>query len=500
MSATGLGARTREALRRLEPSDAPGWILLGLIAVGILLRLLAEVAWWPVTTTLSDSWPYSYYAGTNPFDNPQHPGGYSVVLAGVGLITREVAVPIVLQHLAAIGSALFAYASVRRITDSSWAALIPAAALLLNADLIYLEHSIMSESLFVLVLSAALYACVRALDEPNPWWRWPLLTGVGLAFATTIRSAGLFVIPVAVVAILLAAPRPWRPRLAAVGAVLGASAAILLAFALANKASTDRFEIGPSQGWHLYQRVAPFADCSQFTPPPGTEDLCESRPAARRPGGDFYLFDPRSPAVREYGFIGNDDAEVGAWARRALLAQPRQYVKAAWDDFASFFVPSRHVAVPSSGGGLDPQLDWSASVVIDTAAQRKVERDTEDGMETFYDDFTVHRSTSLLNQLHDYQRIFRFGPTLLTITTLLALLGLLVGSRRSRVGVLLFGAAGIAMLVAPVLGGIYVGRYAVPLTGPMMAAAAICATSLWRMEAARRRAAAPPTGDQPPVA
>src|SRR3569623_1563185 len=42
--------------------------------------------------------------------------------------------------------------------------------------------------------------------------------------------------------------------------------------------------------WHLYARVAPFADCTKFTPPPGTETLCETTPRAARPTADAYLF------------------------------------------------------------------------------------------------------------------------------------------------------------------------------------------------------------------
>lgn len=482
-----------DRLRALEPKDAPGWILLGLIVVGIALRIISLIAWWPVTTTLSDSWPYSVYADTNPFDNPQHPGGYSVVLKLLGIVSHDVSVPIFLQHALAIAAALLAYAAVRRITASSWAALFPAAGILLNADLIYLEHSIMSESLFVFMLAAGLYLCVRALDDPTPWWRWPLAAGLVLALATTVRSAGLFVIPVAAIALVVISPRPWRPRLPAAGVLLGAALVVLLAFAGANASSTGRFEVGPSQGWHLYQRVAPFADCSRFDPPEGTEQLCETLPAAKRPGGDFYLFDPKSPAVREYGYLGNDDGEVGSWARAAILAQPKDFLNAVWDDFVAFYVPSRHLPIPGSGGGLDPQLDWSypVSALDPTAAQAqaKVERDTEAGMESFYNGFSVSRDAGLLGQLHDYQRVFRFGPLLLSITTMLALLGLFIGSRRSRIGVFLFGAGGVALLLAPVLGGVYVGRYAVPLTEPMLAAAAIAVCSLWRMESARRRVA-----------
>lgn len=480
--ADGLAAR----LGRLRPTDVPGWILLGLVIAGLLLRGAAALSWWPATTTLSDSWPYAFYAGDDPFENPQHPGGYSVLLAVVGQLSHEVAVPILLQHLLGIGSALALFAAVRRLTGSAWAGLVPAAAVLLNADQVFLEHSIMSEAPFVFAVSLSLYCCVRVIDDPAPWWRWPLLAGAGLALATTIRSAGLFLIPVAIAALLLSRPRPWRPRWPAVGAIAGAATAILLVFASANAISTGRFEIGPTQGWHLYQRVAPFADCSRFDPPEGTGMLCEDTPAVERPAGDFYLFDPDSPAVEEFGFVGEQDGLVGSWARRAALAQPGDLVNAVWDDLSSFYVPSRRQPVPYSGGELDPQLDWSSTIPPDAPEQAKVERDTQAGMELFFNDFTVDEHPRQLVALHDYQRVFRFGPTMLSIATLLALLGLFVGPRRSRAGVLLFGLGGLALLVAPVIGGTYVGRYAVPLAGPLMAAAAITVVAIWRMESARR--------------
>ena len=34
--------------------------------------------------------------------------------------------------------------------------------------------------------------------------------------------------------------------------------------------------------WALYGRVAPWADCTKFRPPPGTRTLCEVTPPSRR--------------------------------------------------------------------------------------------------------------------------------------------------------------------------------------------------------------------------
>ncbi len=476
--------------RRLRPESRAQWVLLALVVGGVGLRLLSMISWFPVTTTLSDAWPYSYYAGTDPFSNPQHPAGYSALLALLGIFTREVVVAVFIQHLLGIASGLLLYAGVRRITGSEWPGLVPAGIVLLGGDQIYLEHSIMSESTFVFLLSGSLYACVRAIDDPSPWWRWPLATAVLVALATTVRAAGVFLIPVLVLAIVLSSPRPWLPRWRLPAIVAGLAVALLIPYMAVIYAKGDSFGIAPSSGWQLYHRVATFADCDQFTPPDGTEALCEDTPAAERPGGDFYLFHPDSPAIQEFKFLGTEDRKVGAFARQAVLNQPGDYLEAVWDDLVSFYVPSSTAAVPFAGGALDPQLDWSAGAPGRT--DPVVEADTERGMETFFNDFSVHRiETGLVIERYS-QVIFRFGGTALTIATALTLIGLLVGPRRTRVGVLMFGVGGLALLAAPTLSGVYVGRYTVPLAGLLAAGAAMAAHSLWRAEAERRRIEAEP--------
>ena len=132
--------------------------------MGLALRLVAELSWWPVETTLGDA--YEAHA-SNPFQNELHPAGYSAIIGLIGMVTRQVAAPVILQHLTGIASALLLWAATRRITRSDWAGLLPAAVVLLDPDFIFLEHSIMSESWFVLAICAGLYASVRALDEPH---------------------------------------------------------------------------------------------------------------------------------------------------------------------------------------------------------------------------------------------------------------------------------------------------------------------------------------------
>jgi hypothetical protein len=476
----GLGGRLARSARSAWPAGAPGWVLLGLIAVGLALRILADVGSWPVITTLDDG--YQVYAKTGPFMDPQHPAGYALIIGAVGAVTREVAVQVLLQQLAGIVSALLLAAATRRVTGSAWAGLLPAAMILLGADQIFLEHAVMSESWEVLLGSLGLYAAVRSI-EPSPAWCWPLIAGVALALAVTVRSAALLGVAVALVAIAIgAARRTWRPALLAAGS----AAAVLIAFAGAGAAFGPRFGIAPSPGWYLYGRVAQFADCHRFTPPTGTAFLCDRRPASARPTGYDYMFDPRAAASRHFGRFGTGDNVLGGWARRALLAQPGDFLSAAWTYLAGYFVPgSLPKRISSASNGLDPQLDFTYANVFFAPA---ITRD----LEAFYDSFAVHRHHWALALLHFWQRAIRFGATLLFVTTILTLIGLFAGERRSRLGVLLFGVGGLSLLVAPALTGTYSGRYTVPMAGALTASAAIALHSLWAATGRRRGASAGP--------
>jgi 4-amino-4-deoxy-L-arabinose transferase-like glycosyltransferase len=462
-------------LRHVHPATL---VLAALVVAGVALRVLGATASWPVSTTLADAGSYAAYATANPMEDPLHTAGYSSFLAVVGVFTREVAVVTILQHLLAIITALLFYAAVRRVTRSHWAGLLPAALVLLNADLVFLERNVLSETLFMTVLAGTFYAAVRAFDAPDPWWRWPAATGALVGLVTIMRATGVFLLPVVVLAILLIRPGRLRNTWRAPAVAAAAGAIVLVLYALGNLASNGRFEVGPTQGWHLYGRVAPFADCRQFRPPAGTEGLCEQTRVPQRPNGSFYMHDAASPARRLFGPEpwAKHDADMRAFAMQVITHQPRAYATAMWRDVKTYFAPDS-----LSGPHLDGELDWSRANLTDDP----IAAATETAMERFFDPFRTHASAGTVAFLHDYQRVFRFGATWLSIASIVVAIGLLVGPRRSRVGVLVFGIGGLALLVAPVLSVFYVARYTVPVGAPLFAAAAITAVTLRRMEADR---------------
>ncbi|HEY6395861.1 MAG TPA: glycosyltransferase family 39 protein [Solirubrobacteraceae bacterium] len=462
----------RDWIRRVWPAGRAGRALLVLLVLGIGLRALASVALSP-TTILEDG--YQNYAATHPFQDALHPAGYALILAALGLVTHQILVPVFLQHLIGIVSALLLGAATRRITGSAWAGLVPAAIVLIDPDEVFLEHSIMSESWQLLASSIGLYAIVRALDQPS--WRWPLIAGTTLGIAVTIRSATLLMIPIAVLALILgrSSSASGAPRRRGAPVLAGGAAAIvLLAFAAANAKFGYGLRIEPSPGWYLYGRVAQFADCHRFTPPPGTLGLCEHTPVSQRQDGYYYMFLPQSPAQRLFGAFGRDDGLIGGWARRALEAQPSDFLGTAWAYLRSYYVPSSRPASLRSRTELDPQLDFTNAGNVFYAAV------AQQALEQFYGPFSLHRRGWALQIVRRWQVIVRFGATALFLTTLLVVLGLAIGSRRSRAGVMLLGLGGLSLLVPPVLTGTYSGRYTVPMAGLLLAGSAITLTEIVR--------------------
>jgi 4-amino-4-deoxy-L-arabinose transferase-like glycosyltransferase len=454
-----------------------------LIVVGLALRAVAVISWWPVTPILEDG--YQRFTA-NPFLDFQHSAGYGLIVAALGHVTRQIAFTVLIQHAVGVASAVLFWAALRRLTGSSWPGLLAAAIVLLDPDQIFLEHSIMSEVWVVLAIAVGLYAAVRSLQAPVPWWRWPLSCGLALAVAVMIRSAAAPLVGVVALTLLVHGPSPgcrWREHVRAAVAVCGAVAVGLLAFAFANQAYGHRFAVSPSPGWYLYGRVAQFADCRDFTPPPGTRRLCQSIPPSQRPAAYNYMFTPQSPAVRLFGTFSSHDDLVGGWARRGLEAQPLDFLRTTWSYLRSYYLPGSLPSRLKGSTGLDPQLDFLSTSVFAAALHKD--------LEIYYRPFAVHPRHWGLVLLHDISRVIRFGATLLFITTALVLVGLFFGPRRARAGVLLFGVGGFTLILIPAALSTYAGRYTLPMAAPMTAGAAITIYELHRRWATRARRRGP---------
>src|SRR5215211_8415298 len=97
-----------------------------------------------------------------------------------------------------LGLRLFFFSSRRRHTRSlcDWSSDV------CSSDL-FLEHSVLSETLFTFLTACGVYAAVRCTAEERSW-AWPVLAGVALACATGVRVVGMATIVIVCVWMALA--------------------------------------------------------------------------------------------------------------------------------------------------------------------------------------------------------------------------------------------------------------------------------------------------------
>ena len=467
------GRLTLARVARLRPHA--GLIALGaLVAAGVALRVFLMLEYRPAVLSNADSARFLHFAhrGDGLFQDHFGPSGYAAFLKVTRAIWDQLEATIALQHLLGIATALLLYAALRRLDAPRWAALIPAAVVLLSGDQVYLEHTLLSEPPFMPLVAGGLYAAVRGLGEgagargPDGGGTgrrpaWLALAGSLLAGAALFRNVGLVLGPLVALWAVGAVSGPLRGRLIAGAWVALPVALVLGAYALAaTLAGGDRTSgISDVSGWNAYGRSAPFADCTRFTPPPGTRRLCERTPKDRRPGSLFYLWFDGSPARAAYGHppIGNDT--LGTFGRRAILAQPLDYVSIVAEELPRFVDPTADHRRFTGGGRF--------SIV---RRDPRVERNVTFAVERDYDAAALHVGDGVkrIDEWQDTQRVNNWLPLAFVV---LAAAGLVAAPARTRRGVALFALAGGAMTVLPAATLTLIARYTVPPT-PFVAAAA----------------------------
>jgi hypothetical protein len=469
-SRTPFSARLTGAGRRVAGLAARIPVALAVVvALGVVMRLALWAAYDPVVMNVADTAVYTAMAHGLMFDDPARTAGYSMFLAGLDPFTRDLDVILVIQHLIGIATGLLAYATIRRVGAPVWAGVGAAAAVLLTFDQVLVEHTLISEVLFTFVLVAALYAGVRALEEPRALFgpvttqhMWLVGTGVLIALSAWVRGVSSPLIPAIALFFVLAIPGPVWSRIGR-GALAGtAGMAVLLVYFALNSSATGTFGMTQATGWALYSRVAPFADCAQFTAPEGAEDICEQSPIDTRSGPDFYSWSERSPAQRVFGYPPAGDDVLGEFGRRVIVAQPRDYVLTVGRDTIRYFFPELN-SEQFRGGSEYSYLEIGRR-------DHAIERDIQSRLDTFYDDEPLSVDEDLLLTLTDLQEILRVHPILMLQALLLAGIGAWFASGRVRAAIVLLAGVSLLLLVIPSAIGTYNVRYAVPIAGPLVGA------------------------------
>lgn len=337
-------ARPARLRRRREGSAAPSTsrrvagllrrhiVVVSLLVAGAVLRLLVLVTFRPALAFLQDS--YDYLLNSRSL-RPEilRPLLYPLALRIVGEF-RSMELVVVLQHLSALVAAVLLYATLCRVGVRRWLAACAVAPLLLDAYQVDIEHFVLSESLFQLLLVVSV-ACLLWRPDPSP----RLLVGAGLALAgvALTRTVGLpLVIPAFL--LLVTGRVPWRRY-----AVFGLAAGLPLVAYAGWFASVNGFVgLQGYNGMMLASRAMTIADCRNVPMPSYERPLCVTAPVKQRQTSDWYAMDAHSPlrnlqipAGQRYDAVARD------FALRILSRQPGDYARMIKRDLAHYFAPGR---------------------------------------------------------------------------------------------------------------------------------------------------------------
>jgi hypothetical protein len=342
---------------------------------------------------------------------------------------------------------------------------------------------VLTESLFILVLAGALYCAVRTSQSDGDW-RWAAATGVLFGLSATVRVVGLPLLLIVVPWMAFMAARSHRVRaLRTLAAVLGA-AAVLGPYAIAHHAARNYWGLGPRAGiWNLYARVAPFADCRRFTPPPGTERLCEATPPeARTTAVEEYNYLPqKSPADQLWGVNGSSDdptinRQLGQWTRQVIIHQPWDYIRTVVEGLGAYIVRTRLVFPNRDEIGAPYEHYYRVSIWEPMRIQGAI-----DGPLTqYYDTPGLLQRQGWVERMLDYEEYSRMkGPHMFVLMALSVFALFLPRGHPRRMGALLFCLAWMSLVIPPATHW-WDARAAIVPLGPLAVTSALGAWQLGR--------------------
>lgn len=290
------------------------------LTVGVSLRVVAMAGYRPALW-FNDGYDYVQIA-LDPFPHPIRPAGYGILLWLLRPFRSFEAV-VAVQHLLGLATGVLIYLLLRRRGLSGRGAALAAAPVLLYGGIIELETLILSDTLFLFLLVAAL----TVLAWPGRSPRRLLAAGLLLAAATLTRTIGLPVLVLVLLWLLL------KRRWGAVGLVAAAGLLPLAAYAGWFHSANGRYAITATDGVFLWGRTAAFARCENV--PADLEYLCPVGEVGRRKASSSQVWAPESPIGWTYGeaFDPEVNEDAQRFAIHTILDQPFDYVKQVSYDF-----------------------------------------------------------------------------------------------------------------------------------------------------------------------
>lgn len=467
-------------------------LLFLLLGVGLVLRVLLSVWYWPVNGGFADSSGMLWQERYGIFRDPLRVPGYPFLLRILNIFTNHAFAIVVVQYLMGFATAVMLYWIVWKTTANKIAAAIPAGYVLLAGDHLVSEHSILTEAstVFFTTVAITLWFVASRGDRKLLW----ALTGAAWTVAATTRFGAVILLAV-FAGTLLIAPGAWRVRARSVGLMVAGALPFLVAWGVAQGDSNGHYFPGYSAtGWSLYSRVAQFADCRKWTPAEDLRFLCDDPrpikdpdPAKRRGGAGYYLYQG-GPAVKRFG-APTPTAAPGAdvlqrFAVATIIHQPLDYARTVTSDMLRYFDRANGYDRWYSGAHSDEQ-DLSRQAPGPGGAEellQSVAKETGWNVPAFSVDDEV-------GMLEDWQRMLRLNGAGLLVVLLLGIAAAVRRGTGQRMAAVFVGIA-IVYLALPAMTQTTAYRHSIPAFCFLVAGAAIMIARLLE-----RRQTVPPSAE-----
>ena len=316
------------------------WLLSLLVLGGLALRVIAEFAYQPALLYI-DSFRYLTDLGVFSPDG-MNPIGYELLMLGPLMLVGGLGYAVLVQHLLGLLLGIAIYALLRKFGVRRWIAALAAAPVLLDAYQVQIEHTIMSDLLFQILLLLAI-AILTWRGAPGP--KLAAIAGIVLAASVLVRIVGITLVVPAVLFVLLAAGRRphdgWKARWKAAGALVGTFAALLFGYSLYHLSWTGSLGLNDGDSSPLYGRAALVADCRELDLTYAERVVCPDEPRQVREakGIDYYLHLYTPPDGRlPRSAYPSAQASLG---KTVLWQQPWDMLGGVTADFFKGFAPTR---------------------------------------------------------------------------------------------------------------------------------------------------------------
>ncbi len=497
-------ARSLPPPKQWLPLARRHWLLTVLLAAGIVLRVLAQVAYRPALLYI-DSMKYLFgaYPGNDPL-------GYQALIKPL-LLAGNLNLVAAIQHLLGLAMAVLLYLVLVRRGAPRWLAALAVAPVLLDGYQLQIEQNIMPDVMFEACIVIGLAAL---LWSPRPRTWLVIVGGLALGASATARQVGeIFILP-ALVYLLLVIPG-WRARLVQAAILCVAFVVPIAAASFGNYLIMNRFGLAPYAGGSAYGRMAAAADCQTLVLPSYQRVLCPTV-AQKANGPDWLDHHQGSPIKTFVAPAGMSNATVvNGFDRQVLRQQPGRVLAAIGKDALKLFAVTR-VTDP----GDTPINRWQFRDSYPQYPPYLVIRDGQVIFTSFTEAGTVQSVYSsaqyrggdpvavrpLAVFLHDYQLGGGYTPgPLLLLMTLAGLAGTLSLFRRrattgqrdaARACLLMFTAGVSVLLISDAFE--FSWRYQLPALITLPPAAALALTALFTHRT--EPAPAAPTSTEPAAA